>query len=105
MNLQTLLPIASQMVGRDLSGELQLFLSTREAVGTAAGEQGRKFLLGHYKQLPEFLASEEGKKATVAFLNAWAVKSYPQLAPEPAPKIELPPMPESVPEPPTALFG
>lgn len=105
MNLQTMLPIASQIVGRDLTHELKLFLDTREAFGAALNDEGRKFVLGHYKQLPEFLNTEEGKKATVEFMNAWAIKAYPQLAPKPGPKLELPPMPDAQPEPPSALFG
>ena len=108
MNIQTLLPLVAQITGKDWTAEAHLFVRSRESFGRALGAEGQKFVLGHWRHLPDFLESEAGQKAAQAFTNAWAIHLYPQLAPPPKveiPKVEVPEMPAVTPEPPTALFG
>lgn len=107
MNIQTLLPFVNQVTGRDWTSEAHLFIRSRESFGRAIGPEGQKFVLGHWKQLADFLESPAGAKASKEFANAWAVHLYPQLAPPPqvtVPQLSVPEVPTAVAEPPTALF-
>lgn len=108
MNMQQLLPIISQVVGRDVSGEVNLFVRSREALGRALNPEGQRFVLGHWRQLPDFMESQAGRDAMIAFINAWIVGTYPQLAPPPqttVPQLQVPELPAIAPEPPSALLS
>lgn len=90
MNLETLIPLLSQVMGRDLSPELALFNRTKAAVGSCLNRQGQEFLTLNYKTIPDFMETVEGREATTAFLNAWVKSLLPATitqppAPEPAP--------------------
>lgn len=107
MNIQTLLPFVNQITGRDWSAEAHLFIRSRESFGRAIGPEGQKFVLGHWKQLANFLETDAGAKACKEFANAWAINLYPQLAPPPkveVPQLAVPEIPQPAPEPPTKLF-
>lgn len=108
MNIQSLLPLVTQITGKDWTAEAHLFIRSRESFGRALGAEGQKFVLGHWRHLADFLESEAGQKAATEFTNAWAISLYPQLTPPPKPdfpKVEVPELPQVDPEPPAALFG
>ncbi|AXC36515.1 hypothetical protein HOT57_gp71 [Pseudomonas phage phCDa] len=107
MNLQTLLPFVSSVVGRDVTAEAQMLNRGYEAVGKAMSPEGQKFIIGHWRGLADFMESPAGRDAIVGFVNAWIVGTYPQLAPPPKPEIprlNLPEAPASQPEPPPSLL-
>lgn len=98
MNLDTLLPIASQIVGRDLSPELEMFRRSKSAIGMSLNQQGQQFVTMSWRQLPAFLESPEGRAAVAAFVNAWAASLIPKtLAAEPIPEPASIPALEQVP--------
>ena len=102
-----MLPFIQQVTGKDFTAEANLFIRSRESFGRAIGPEGQKFVLGHWKQLADFLETEAGQKACKEFANSWAIALYPQLAPPPKPempKIELPAVPVVQPEAPAGLF-
>ena len=107
MNLQSLLPFVSTVVGRDVTTEAQMLHRGYEAVGKAMNPEGQKFIIGHWRGLADFMESPAGRDAIVGFVNAWIVGTYPQLAPPEKPEIpqlNLPEAPVSQPEPPSALL-
>lgn len=86
MNLDTILPIASQMLGRDLTPELDMFRRTKHAVGMSLNQQGQQFVTLSWRQLPSFLETPEGRAAVATFVNCWASSLIPKtLAAEPIP--------------------
>lgn len=80
--LRPLLPSASQMVGRDLVADLNLFYRARAAVGECLNDQGKAFFIENWPKNVDFMESPEGKEAITAYLNAWAA----YLAPKPIAK-------------------
>lgn len=87
MNTEELLKLASQIMGRDLKVDLDLFYQGRAAIGKCLDEQGQQFFIHNYRTIPAFMETPEGQKAIVTFLNAWAETLIPQaVVPNPAPK-------------------
>jgi len=78
MNLQALLPLASQAVGRDLSVELNLFYRARAAVGSALTQEGQLFFSQNWPKLVDFMETPEGKKAVASLVDAWAQSFVPK---------------------------
>ena len=107
MNLQSLLPFVSTVVGRDVTTEAQMLHRGYEAVGRSMNPEGQKFIKGHWRGLADFMETPAGRDAIVGFVNAWIVGTYPQLAPPPkaeVPILNIPEAPASEPEAPTALL-
>jgi len=76
MNLQQLLPIASQFVGRDLTAELNAYQRSKAAITAALNLEGQVFLSQYWRGIPDFLETPEGKKAIADFLDAWVVQLH-----------------------------
>lgn len=107
MNLQTLLPFISSVVGRDVTAEANMLNRGYEAVGRSMSPDGQKFIVGHWRGLADFMETPAGREAIVAFVNAWIVGTYPQLAPPPPteiPKLNIPEAPVVTAEPPPGLL-
>ena len=108
MNLQSLLPIVSQIFGRDVSTEAHMLHRGYEATGRALNPEGQKFVKGHWRGLADFMETNEGRAAIIGFVNAWIIATYPQLAPPPQPELPRLQLPEAAPvtpEPPSGLLS
>lgn len=73
MNLEQLLPIASQFLGRDLSGELAAYQRSKAAIAGALNQEGQVFLQQYWRGIPDFLETQDGRKAVTDFLDAYVV--------------------------------
>lgn len=74
MDIKNLLPVISQLMGRDLSAELAMFDRTKAAIGAALNQEGQIFVSQAWQGIPAFLETAEGKKAIAAFMDAWVAK-------------------------------
>lgn len=88
MDINTILPVISKVMGRDLSVEVNLFYRTRAAIGASLNKQGQEFFVKNWPQAVDFMETPEGQKAVAAFINAWAQSLIPKTmekGPEPPP--------------------
>lgn len=83
MNIQPLLPVLSQLAGRDVAPDVQLFYSSRAAIGKALNPQGQAFFIQNWRGIAIFLESPEGQKAIEVFMTAWAEALTPPAEPAP----------------------
>lgn len=79
MNLQQLLPIASQFLGRDLTTELNTYQRSKAAIAGALNHEGQAFLQQYWPGIPDFLETQEGRKAVTDFLDAWVVHLHDRI--------------------------
>lgn len=77
MNINTLLPIISNAVGRDLSIELNMFYRIRAAIGASLTPEGQEYFINNWRSVVSFMETPEGKKATATFLDTWVQSSAP----------------------------
>lgn len=77
MDMRIVVPLISQIVGKDISGEIDLFFRARASVGDALNDEGQKFFIANWRSMADFMGTEEGMKATSEFVQAWADKLNP----------------------------
>lgn len=75
MNLSVLLPVISQMAGRDLTPEAQLFFRARSAIGTALSPEGQAHFIENWRGIVDFMETEKGQAALKRFLGNWETAS------------------------------
>lgn len=90
--LQSLIPIASKALGRDLSIEANLFFRARAAVGSALSQEGQLFFMQNWPKLVDFMESPQGQKEIAKLMDAWARSLVPPSLSKP-PDVPTPPNP------------
>lgn len=101
MNLQVLVPVISKALGKDISGEVNLFFRARAAIGASLNPTGQEFFMKNWHSIPAFMETAAGRKATADFMNAWAASLFPKsLEAEPIPDPQ--PLPALAPQAPVA---
>lgn len=75
MNLAALIPLASQMTGRDITPDVQLFFRARAAVGQALSPEGQDHFIKNWRGLVDYMESEAGQKSLKRFLGNWETDS------------------------------
>lgn len=71
MSLAMLVPLVSQMLGRDVTPDVELFFRARSAVGQALTAEGRAYFVENWRSLADYMESEEGQQALQFFLEGW----------------------------------
>lgn len=99
MNINQLLPLMTQVLGRDYTPEVNSFFSAREAVGKALNPAGQQFVINNWRIMAEFMHTPAGQAAIVAFIEAWAGHMHSILKPAEDASVELQPPSVEEPEP------
>lgn len=77
MDIQTLLPLISKVVGRDVSREISLFYRGRSAIGNTLNQEGKTVFIEHWPKIVDFMETPDGQKAITTFLDSWAASLVP----------------------------
>lgn len=78
MKWEALLPILSNLVGRDLSKEANLFLRARDAIGQSLNKEGQEFFTENYPDIVRFMETPEGQKSIGQFMESWVASMVPK---------------------------
>lgn len=71
IDLNTIIPIASQFFGRDMTGDFQNFFRSRAAVGSALDEKQQKFFVENWKNIAQFLETPSGQRVVQESIAIW----------------------------------
>ena len=63
--------LANQLLGRDVSPDIQKFYEARHKLGQALTAEQQVFVSEQWQKVDVFLASEKGRTAAALFVEEW----------------------------------